>query len=152
MLRASVYAVLATALPSSLVAEALTDPAAVSSEIASEFSAGITPSWFAALPTGIQSYLLGPAASQAANATGILNSTMIGNSSSVTQVKTTTKPNGQTTIVTDAGRTTNGGGNTQTGAAASASGSSSSSQGAAPTNVIGAGIAGAVGLVGLLAL
>lgn len=48
---------LATALPSSLVAEALTNSAAVSSEIASEFMAGATPSWFAALPSDIQTYL-----------------------------------------------------------------------------------------------
>ncbi|GAB7338619.1 hypothetical protein MBLNU457_5354t1 [Dothideomycetes sp. NU457] len=56
----SIYQVLATALPSSLVAEALTNSAAVSSEIASEFRAGATPSWFAALPTDIQTYLNPP--------------------------------------------------------------------------------------------
>ena len=151
MASASVYAVLATALPSSLVAEALTNSQAVASEIASEFSAGSTPAWFTSLPTAIQSYLLGPVASQAANATGLLNSTAVANSSSATVVKTKTNTHGQTTLVT--------GSNTQTAAgasssAASSSGASSSSSGGAsmPTNIIGAGLAGAVGLVGLLAL
>ena len=156
MARASVYAVLATALPSSLVAEALTNTGAVASQIASEFSVGSTPAWFTALPTGIQSYLLGPVASQVSNGTGLLNSTAIANSSSATVVRTTTSTQGHTTLVTGHGRTTaTGGSNTQTGAAASSSGaSSSSSSGGAsmPTNIIGAGLAGAVGLVGLLAL
>lgn len=49
--------VLETALPSSLLAEALTNSAAVYSQVASEFAAGTTPSWFAALPTRIQTYL-----------------------------------------------------------------------------------------------
>jgi hypothetical protein len=50
----SIFGVLQTALPSSLVAEALTNSQAVASEISSQFAAGETPTWFSALPTDIQ--------------------------------------------------------------------------------------------------
>ena len=53
----SILGVLQTALPSSLVAEAITNSAAVASEIASQFAAGETPTWFSAHPSDIQGYL-----------------------------------------------------------------------------------------------
>jgi hypothetical protein len=134
------------------VAEALTNPGAVSSEIASEFSQGITPTWFTALPTPIQTYLLGQGAT--GNSTGILNSTVPHNTT-LSRTTATLTHGGKTTHITGVVHTT-GGHNTKTQAAASSSsaGASSSSSGGAsmPTNIIGAGLAGAVGLVGLLAL
>ncbi|KAK1068775.1 hypothetical protein LTR74_005433 [Friedmanniomyces endolithicus] len=77
----SIYSVLQTALPSSLVAEALTNPSAASSDIAAEFATA-TPSWFTALPTNIQTYLVPLATNGASlsaavgNATAAANSTM----------------------------------------------------------------------------
>lgn len=65
----SVVSVLQTALPSSLINEALTNSAGVSSQLASEFAAGETPAWFTALPTAVQTYLI-PAF---ANATGTMS-------------------------------------------------------------------------------
>ncbi|EMD01258.1 hypothetical protein BAUCODRAFT_204022 [Baudoinia panamericana UAMH 10762] len=75
----SVLSVLQTALPSTLVQEALTNSAAVSSQIASQFSAGQTPTWFTALPSDIQTFLVplatspGALSSVAANVTSRAN-------------------------------------------------------------------------------
>ncbi|GAB1736913.1 hypothetical protein NU219Hw_g8938t1 [Hortaea werneckii] len=71
----SVLQVLQTALPSSLVAEALTNSAAVSSEIASQFSAGETPTWFTALPSDVQTYLVPLATNSAAASSALANIT-----------------------------------------------------------------------------
>ncbi|RMZ10505.1 hypothetical protein D0862_03233 [Hortaea werneckii] len=71
----SVLSVLQTALPSSLVAEALTNSAAVSSEIASQFSAGETPTWFTALPSDMQTYLVPLATNSAAASSALANIT-----------------------------------------------------------------------------
>ncbi|KAI7365795.1 hypothetical protein KC336_g21373, partial [Hortaea werneckii] len=71
----SVLQVLQTALPSSLVAEALTNSAAVSSEIASQFSAGETPTWFTALPSDVQTYLIPLATNSAAASSALANIT-----------------------------------------------------------------------------
>ena len=57
-IQSSVDSVLVTALPPSLLAIAVTNPAEVASIIASSFAAGQTPAWFSALPSGVQSYLL----------------------------------------------------------------------------------------------
>ncbi|KAK3060420.1 hypothetical protein LTS18_008579 [Coniosporium uncinatum] len=190
---ASVRGVLITALPPSLLAVAATNPAAVSSEIAAEFSASGAPSWFTALPTDVQSYLLGapavgatPTASNgiptnSANMTmptgaGVINGTIggIAGGNGTTGVNGTTGANGATdgsttsaaglsTVASVPGRSSSAA-STRTGASSSA-GSPSGSAGAAgssspastggaalPTAVIGAGIAGVVGFVGMLAL
>jgi hypothetical protein len=133
----------------------LTNKGAVSSKLASEFSAGETPTWFTALPTPIQTYLLGQGG--ASNATGLLNSTAIVHHNG-TASTTKTKPvvvttHGRTTHLTGVAHTTAKNTNTQAAASSSAGASSSSSGGASmPTAIIGAGLAGAVGFVGLLAL
>ena len=167
----SIYQVLQTALPSSLVAEAMTNPAAASSEIAAEFSTA-TPTWFTALPTDIQTYLVPLATGGSvagANITGAANMTAIatsaiGNSTAVSA--------GQSSILASlasqnssvvAGATTGtssgaGSSASATGASAtrsasgSAGASSSSAAGAIPTAVAGMGLAGVVGIVGLFAL
>lgn len=54
----SVVSVLQTALPSSLLNEALTNSAGVSSQIASQFAAGETPGWFSSLPNEVKTYLV----------------------------------------------------------------------------------------------
>lgn len=55
---ASVYSVLLTALPSSLLNLAQTNAPAVSSIIQSDLANGKTPAWFTALPKDIQTYLV----------------------------------------------------------------------------------------------
>ncbi|KAK4508463.1 hypothetical protein PRZ48_002202 [Zasmidium cellare] len=149
----SVISVLQTALPSSLIQEALTNSAAVSSKIASEFSAGETPAWFTALPSDVQTYLV--PAGTFPNATGSVVSAGATNSANSTGNTTTfsrTSTRAPTTITSTATSSeTSGSGSND---AASASDASSSSTGGAsmPTNIVGLGLAGAVGLVGVLAL
>jgi len=163
----SVLSVLETALPSSLLAEALTNSAAVSSQIASEFSAGSTPSWFSALPTPIQSYLTHGSGSNATSAviSNISNATALANSTTISRSGTavTTKavlPHHHTKSAGSAGTLTS----TQSvsgmasssapaaGSSSAAAASASSGSGAIPTAVVGAGLAGVVGIVGLFAL
>ncbi|KAF2095444.1 hypothetical protein NA57DRAFT_79169 [Rhizodiscina lignyota] len=55
---ASIYGVLLTALPSSLLAEA-TNTVEFSSDIAAQFSSG-TPKWFQTLPSDVQNYIIAP--------------------------------------------------------------------------------------------
>ncbi|EMF17670.1 uncharacterized protein SEPMUDRAFT_153559 [Sphaerulina musiva SO2202] len=94
----SVVSVLQTALPSSLINEALTNSAGVSSQLASEFAAGETPAWFTALPTAVQTYLI-PAF---ANATGTMSTAGTG------ALMTTTTPAATATATGGSGMTGNG--------------------------------------------
>jgi len=144
----SIFEILATALPPQLVSEALAgSTSAVYKEIASEFAASTTPKWFTALPTPVQTYLLGTGAQSIG---GGSNATMHSN-------HTTTKggPHHHTPAKPTHGQTTqhHQPGQQSSSSAAAGSSSSSSSKGAAalPT-VVSGGIIGAVGLVGLLAL
>jgi len=158
----SIESVLETALPSSLVALAETNSAAAESVIATEFAGSNTPTWFASLPTAVQTYIIPLNASasasasvsalaSAANATALHNVTMM--STGGIHHKTTVLPHHTSKIT----HVTHVGGKTKAmsaSSAAAASGSSSSSSAGAsmPTAIVGAGLAGAVGLVGLLAL
>jgi hypothetical protein len=200
----SILGVLQTALPSSLVAEAITNSAAVASEIASQFAAGETPTWFSALPSDIQGYLaptdmagvssLTAAASSlvTGGVSAVSNATSSASSASITTAPgslgtgspllgangTVAAPNG--TLVgpngTTNGNTTNlsssssssstgsssgsgsGSGSGSNSGSNSGSGSSSESStgvsdsAAAPTAFYGIGLAGVVGMVGVLAL
>lgn len=150
--RLSIVSVLQTALPSTLIQEYLTNSAAVSSELASDFSAGEYPDWFTSLPTAVQTYLV--PAGNAANATGSsapyisaaptnsMNST--GNSTLSRTSRTPSLSSSPT------GSPSSSGNGAQS---SSDSGSSSSTGGASmPTAIMGMGLAGAVGLVGVLAL
>jgi len=164
----SVISVLQTALPQSLYQEALTNSAAVSSQIASQFLAGETPSWYSALPNDIKTIFYPSALPTALPTTGLMNSsastTMISNGTIIPSNGTTTMMNGTASTTSTRGRTTvtdamttlvgSGGssGGSQTSAGANGGSSSSESDNAAPTAFIGMGLAGAVGLVGLLAL
>lgn len=163
--RLSVVSVLQTALPSTLIQEALTNPAGVSSELASEFAADETPAWFTALPTDVQTYLIPAIANATAtavtsatgtgglipgsnnnisttNGTSFTSSTLITSSSSSS---TSTSTQRHTTTVTES---------SQTGASATGfRGSSSSEAGAAMPTVVAMGLAGlAAGMFGVLAL
>ncbi|KAF2717553.1 hypothetical protein K431DRAFT_232871, partial [Polychaeton citri CBS 116435] len=144
--RRSVISVLRTALPTSLIYEALTNPAAVSSEIASEFAAGQTPSWYSALPSDVQT-ILQPNAS--AIATGL--------SSSITSYPNATAITGNSTVLPTGGlgNGTSGSNFTTSSRSGSGSGSQSTSTGngaTLPTAVFGMGLAGAAGLMGMLVL
>ena len=133
-----------TALPASILAQAAASPCAFSSEVASEFAAGSTPAWFKSLPANLQSALT--ATASAGNATtGATTTTSTGKGTTAVVVKTT------------GGKTTGSAASSASSASASASSaaaSSSSSSGGAsmPTAVVGAGLAGAMGIFGLLAL
>ncbi|KAF2233580.1 hypothetical protein EV356DRAFT_567840 [Viridothelium virens] len=179
----SVYQVLQTALPPSLISLATNDPAAASSVIASEFAGGQTPSWFTALPTDIQTYLvpaatpasvasaaatsgagsissaLGSLTSAASSLISSANSSISAAASNLTataaNITATATGRNSSSLITSTsstlGSTASSGGST--GASSAAAGSSSSSAGAAlPTAVIGGGLAGALGLIGMLAL
>ncbi|KAJ9628000.1 hypothetical protein H2203_003220 [Taxawa tesnikishii (nom. ined.)] len=195
----SVLQVLQTALPSSLYSLATANPLAASSVIASEFSAGATPSWYSALPSDIQT-LLNPVVTGAANASSItsaiaggitsapaantsalgVNSTAISasqsailasihaqNSSAIVAANGTAgvasaSGSGASTTSSGSSRTSSGSSSTSGAAAGSSASSSGSSSGSStsssaagasmPTAIYGMGLAGAVGLVGLLAL
>lgn len=182
----SIFNVLQTALPSSLVAEALTNSAAVSSEIASQFAAGETPSWYSALPTDIQSYFAPTDAAAVSSASSVLSSAAANlTSNPITSAPTvlgtgTLLPggvNGTSAIAGGNGTAINGSGNNtslstsaslsatttsnggagETGTGTSESGSDASStadsdSGASMVTVYGMSLAGALGVVGVLAL
>jgi len=169
----SVLSVLQTALPSTLIQEALTNSAAVSSQIASEFSAGQTPTWFTALPSDIQTYLV-PVPTGVANGTGAVTASPNATALSSIIHNATAISAGQSSILasihsqnssvisraslgtsTVAGATSTGAsGSSASGSSGSSSGSSSSSSAGAsvPTAIVGMGLAGVVGFVGVLAL
>jgi hypothetical protein len=202
----SIIQVLQTALPSSLVAEALTNSAAVGSEIASQFAAGETPTWFTALPTDIQGYLvptdLAGVSSLTAAASSLVSSassagfTGVGNASTSTPITTAPGVIGTGTLINNNGtsvvapngtiignnngtaagnsssslssglsssastrsssnsQTTSGSGSgSNSGSNSGSSSSTASEAGAAmPTAFFGMGLAGAVGMIGVLAL
>ncbi|KAF1817068.1 hypothetical protein P152DRAFT_7313 [Eremomyces bilateralis CBS 781.70] len=150
-LDSSILSVLVTALPASLLAVAATDTAAVSSIIASEFAAGSTPSWFAALPTDVQTYLLGPDAEASSSiATGPIPSI---SGDGVLSIQTTKVP-----PTTGDGSGASNGTTSRTSRPSSRStpvpttAPESTGGAAIPTGVVGVGAAAALGLLGVLAL
>ncbi|KAI9710942.1 MAG: hypothetical protein M1820_002379 [Bogoriella megaspora] len=165
----SVYNVLKTALPPSLVSLALADPSSASSEIAAEFSGGQTPTWFQNLPSDIKTYIV-PQETVAPSITSALSSIVASANSSISSAISSavssinaTAPNtttiattarNSTTTSTTGGSSTLGGESTGAGGASTtAASSSTSSAGAAlPTAVIGGGLFGALSLIGMLAL
>ncbi|KAL9536097.1 hypothetical protein SMMN14_01458 [Sphaerulina musiva] len=168
----SVVSVLQTALPSSLINEALTNSAGVSSQLASEFAAGETPAWFTALPTAVQTYLI-PAfanatgtmstagtgalmttttpATATATASSVGGSGMTGNGTSSAFVSSSSSSSDvsssrMSTVMTESGKI----GASATGTRGS---SSSSEAGAAMPTGVAMGLAGmAAGIMGVMAL
>ncbi|OCK74643.1 hypothetical protein K432DRAFT_386698 [Lepidopterella palustris CBS 459.81] len=157
----SVLQVLATALPSSLLAVAATNPAALGSIISSEFAAGQTPAWYSALPPDVKSYLPILASEELGSTTMLasptgpvsVQPTSVGNATSMAISASIGSVNNSTVVssVHPATLTTTGG---AAGASSTKAAASSSSSGGAsyPTAVVGAGIAGAIGFLGMLAL
>ncbi|KAF2472233.1 uncharacterized protein BDR25DRAFT_313396 [Lindgomyces ingoldianus] len=152
---ASVLSVLATAIPPDSVSLALTDPGAFSSMLASALSAGSTPSWYQALPSDVKSYLpkLYPAstvvettASETGASSTDISSAVVTSSASISASVSSLRNSSSITSVSHATLSSTGGAN-------SAAPSSSSTGGAAyPSAVVGAGLAGALGFLGMLAL
>lgn len=166
----SVVSVLQTALPSSLINEALTNSAGVSSQLASEFAAGETPAWFTALPTAVQTYLIPafanatgtmstagtgalmttttPAATATATASSVGGSGMTGNGTSSAFVSSSDISSSRmSTVMTESGKI----GASATGTRGSSS--SSSEAGAAMPTGVAMGLAGmAAGIMGVMAL
>lgn len=148
VIRADVLSVLQTALPSSLASQLTANPVAFSSAVVAQFSASGVPSWYENLPAPIQTYLVGQASaavpSGSISSVLPLNSTVALNSTALSS-RTRTVPVTESSAIPSSSE-----------AAPSPAGaaSSSSSEGGAslPTAIVGAGLAGAVGLVGLLAL
>jgi hypothetical protein len=148
----SVLAVLATALPSSLIAIGFTNAPEVGSIIESEFSAGQTPAWYSALPSDVKSYLpiLLSEEEAAASTTLSVPSVQASISASISSSLNTTTISSVHSASLKATTTAAG---SVTGSASSAGASSTSSGGASyPSAVVGAGVAGALGLLGMLAL
>ena len=148
---ASVLGVLLTALPPSLLSIAATNTDEVISIVASSFSAGETPAWFSALPTDVQSYLLSGAAFTATP----MDTASI--SSVQASIGATLSPSLNTTAISSVHsaslKATTTEASSVAGSPSSAGASSTSSGGASyPSAVVGAGVAGALGLLGMLAL
>lgn len=164
----SVLGVLATALPPSLLAIGVTNAAELGSIIASSFSAGETPGWYSALPTDVKSYLTvlySEVASTTAGASSVLAplTTPLGNTASLSSIQASISASISSSLNTTTissvhsaslkASTTAAGSAAGSAAASSALSSSKSTGGAAyPTAVVGAGVAGAIGLLGMLAL
>jgi hypothetical protein len=149
---ASVLGVLATALPPSLLAIAVTNAAEVGSIIESEFSAGQTPAWYSALPSDVKSYLPILYSEEAAAATSVapITSVQASISGGISSSLNTTTISSVHSASLKATTTAAG---SVAGSAASAGASSTSTAGASyPSAVVGAGVAGALGLLGMLAL
>ncbi|KAF2496190.1 hypothetical protein BU16DRAFT_581588 [Lophium mytilinum] len=175
---ASVLSVLLTALPSSLLQIAITNQNEVGSIIASSFSAGETPGWYSALPNDVKSYLPilyaeqtpTPSSSSVASASSTpapssSSSVLTVISTVVGTVSATISPSGNGTVVSTVHSptlsATTAGSESSIASASGASGASGATAAASstqtggasyPTAVMGAGIAGALGFLGMLAM
>lgn len=123
--------------------------------LSSVFAAGSTPGWYENLPTSVQTDLVPSRNSTLPSGTGVIVNS---NSSSLVVTKsstTITKPATPKAPTTTGGGSGDGSGGGSGGGSGSDNGSASSSSFsdfAVPTAVVGAGLAGVVGLVGLFAL
>ncbi|KAF1981088.1 hypothetical protein K402DRAFT_425677 [Aulographum hederae CBS 113979] len=149
--QSSIRSVLLTAIPSSLLDVAATNPVEFSSIIASEFAEATPPAWFTSLPTDIQTLLLAtPTAASSGMPGSSVNSTLpmptgstnstTGGNGTVSNSTITSSTRTMPTLPSDASTSAEQTSTTSTGGAA------------LPSAVIGAGIAGAIGFVGMLAL
>jgi len=135
---ASATASLLQVLPSSILNVALTNPAEASTLIQESFSTG-TPDWFKSLPPAVQSYFIAQAGGTAPAATG---ATPTGSAAGA-------GPTGGSNSTSNSTVTT---GSMPSGSASASGSGSSSGSGAFPTAVVGGGLAGLVGLAGMLIL
>ncbi|KAF2255602.1 hypothetical protein BU26DRAFT_512568 [Trematosphaeria pertusa] len=148
--QASVASVLLTAIPPESLQLALTNSASFSAELASSLSAGNTPEWYQALPSDVKTLLpqLYPASTPALT-TALETTTPAATPSPTGAVSgSSSAPLNSTVISTVVSPTlgTTGGANSE-----STTGSTGGAP-AYPTAVVGAGLAGALGFLGMLAL
>jgi hypothetical protein len=115
-----------------------TDQAGFVSSVESQARAGETPSWFQDLPSDVKSFL-------GLAATGSV--TLTGDGPEETGDDDSTQSSGNDVTVTGATDSPTGAGGAQVSVTTSTSGG-----GAAPTQIVGMGLAGAMGLFGLMAL
>lgn len=145
-----------TGVPAS-VTSALTNPSAVSALQSQIIQSGF-PSWYTALPTDAQSYILGVAGKAATIvpeivslevAAGLTTISGVGTGTAVSTSSAKTTSYSNSTITTTSKAATTSAVVVTTKASSSAVPTSSSKAGAAPTGVVAAGILGAVGFLGL---
>ncbi|KAJ4296411.1 hypothetical protein N0V90_006456 [Kalmusia sp. IMI 367209] len=160
----SVLLQLVTVLPSDVLAVAVTNQAAFASEIASSIGAGKTPEWYQALPTGVKSVLASlypvstPAASTPSETAASSYVTEVTETSVTVITSTPSAPSAtgassigsNSTAITSVNTPTLSG--TPTGSTGSPSGSALPGAASVPSAAIGAGLAGVLGFLGLLAL
>ncbi|KAF2733171.1 hypothetical protein EJ04DRAFT_513379 [Polyplosphaeria fusca] len=153
----SVLSVLATAIPASDQSAALANRTAFALAVASSIAAGTPPAWYNALPSDVKSLLpsLYPAPTPAMT-TSAASETGASSASSSASVGTISSGVTNTTAATSFQSPTlssTEGGASETSGAPASTGTSASGNGAAyPTAVLGAGVAGALGVLGMLAL
>ncbi|KAF2094492.1 hypothetical protein NA57DRAFT_60533 [Rhizodiscina lignyota] len=142
---ASIYGVLITALPSSLLAEA-TNTAKLSSDIANQFKT-TTPGWFQSLPSDVQSYLI----DQGESTMSVMSTAGTAGASSGVSASKNASTIATPTLSASSGSGSSSGGSSG-GSGSSGASSVSTAAAAIPTAVVGGGIAGLIGLIGMLAL
>jgi len=140
-----------SALPSSLQAIALTNPAAAATIISSEFASSATPSWFSKLPADVQTYFI-TAASSAVPTTAPLGTGIGGKNGTALSTGKFTNSTTSSAAATSSGSTLLVSSVASATGTTTAKASSSSGGAAMPTQAMGAGLAGVVGLIGMLAL
>ncbi|KAK7513565.1 uncharacterized protein IWZ02DRAFT_486676 [Phyllosticta citriasiana] len=158
--------ILLTALPPSILNIALTNQPAVSSIIASEFNAGITEPWFKSLPPPVQTYLAdqgkqgAPAVPTGTGPSPTTPGAPFTNVSTpgATTPRVTIRPTMNTTIPMTSTLTTSELGTTslenrpETTPASNQTTTAGAIPLPLPTAAIGAGVAGAIGMMGLMGL
>ncbi|ORY13715.1 hypothetical protein BCR34DRAFT_586305 [Clohesyomyces aquaticus] len=152
---ASVLSVLATAIPPESISQALQNPDSFASALSSELLVGSTPGWFQSLPADVKSILPQLYPAQAAATTTDVSSTPSASASATVfssraSISASSSGSLNSTAITSVNSPTL----SATGGKSSAASTSAVSTGGAsyPTAVVGAGIAGAIGFLGMLAM
>ncbi|KAF2842497.1 hypothetical protein M501DRAFT_998822 [Patellaria atrata CBS 101060] len=137
-------------------ASAITNPTGFAQDVASSFQAGETPTWFSMLPSDIQScFAAGAIATEIPSSIMTVTGDATIQTSTVvsTDVMTSTGESTTATITEEHTSTMTDVVSSETETDSAAEETSTSTGGAAlPTAVIGAGVAGALGFLGMIAL
>lgn len=148
--RGSATVELYSALPTSILSLALTNEAAASSAIASQFATGI-PTWFATLPTDVQDYFLSQDTLAASTTPSVVTLTTTDTSGLVTVLVTSTRtasPVSSAIIITMTSTVVS---NTMTTDASSSPSPAQHSSGSSPGVSAGIGVGTVVGTIGIVA-
>jgi len=148
---------LLAALPSDLQSLALANPSSaavvISNDIVSAEATGGVPTWFAALPTEVQIYFI--TQGEGASATSVLSSASSAiSAANASATSAIAAANSSLASVTNSIKSSASSKLASASSAGASGASSASSSGGAsvPTAIIGSGLAGLVGIVGMLAL